>query len=137
MCEYITGQYADGWGEAFEQRDIQVDGGCLNVHFYQDKGFRIQKKGRAETKESMSDRKRPKMKLVGHDGNIYSIMGDARRLLIRNGQGQEVDEMVRRVEQSGDYYRALGIISEYVETELSFPRETEKNRKKPERGECR
>ena len=32
---YITGQYSDGWGEGFEQRDIAVDGGTLNVHFYQ------------------------------------------------------------------------------------------------------
>ena len=58
---------------------------------------------------------RPKLKLLGHDGNIYSILGDARRLLLRNGQSKEASEMTERVNQSGNYYQALGIISEYVE----------------------
>lgn len=33
--EFWTGQAADGWGESFEQTDIECeDGGILNVHFY-------------------------------------------------------------------------------------------------------
>ncbi|WP_270809960.1 hypothetical protein [Hungatella effluvii] len=33
--EYWMGQAADGWGESFEQTDIECDeGGILNVHFY-------------------------------------------------------------------------------------------------------
>ena len=36
FCEYITAQYNDGWGEGFGQRDIQVKGGKLNVHFKQE-----------------------------------------------------------------------------------------------------
>ena len=82
--------------------------------------------------------KKPKLQLLGHDGNIFSIMGDARRLLRRNGQEKEAEEMWRRVQGCGDYYKALGIISEYVETELSSGREKAPKPKKKNKGEeCR
>ena len=61
---------------------------------------------------------KPKMKLIGEDGNIYFIMARARRLLTDAGLGNQADEMEQRVRASGDYYKALWIISEYVETEL-------------------
>ena len=32
--DYITGQNSDGLGEGFEQQDIRVDEGILNVHFW-------------------------------------------------------------------------------------------------------
>ena len=35
LLDYISGQYSDGWGEGFEQRDIPVADGILNVHFWQ------------------------------------------------------------------------------------------------------
>lgn len=39
LQEYLSGQYSDGWGEGFEQRDIAVENGCLNVHFWQPDNF--------------------------------------------------------------------------------------------------
>ena len=39
LQEYLSGQYSDGWGEGFEQRDIRVEGGNLNVHFWQEEHF--------------------------------------------------------------------------------------------------
>ena len=66
---------------------------------------------------------RPKLKLLGHDGNIFSILGDAARLLRRAGMSEQANEMADRVHKSSIYYEALGIISEYVETELSDHRE--------------
>lgn len=62
---------------------------------------------------------KPKMELLGHDGNIFSIMGRASRLLKQAGMREKANEMFNRVTNSGSYDEALCIISEYVETEMS------------------
>ena len=160
LCEYITGQYSDGWGEEFEQRDIQVEEGTLHVHFWQRSGMRFQiredvkpdpehDKTKDSGKEPPPDieegrpgqsagKARPSLQLIGHDGNIFSIVSDAGRLLARNGQKREADEMYDRVFKAGSYHEALGIISEYVETELSSAGEKKHQRKqKSENTPCR
>lgn len=125
LGEYIKGQYSDGWGEGFEQRDIPVDGGTLNVHFWQSGGFHILWEEEIGIEESSGERcSRPKLRLFDYNGNIFSILADARRLLAQNGEQQKAGEMSARVWESSDYKQALGIISEYVETELS-PQHTE------------
>lgn len=82
------------------------------------------------------DKQRPKMKLVGEDGNIFAILGRASRLLRENGQQEQAKEMSGRVYQSGNYYKALHIISEYVETELSEKTHS-KSKNEKERGDAR
>ncbi len=62
---------------------------------------------------------KPSMELVGQDGNIFGILGRASRLLKQVGQDEQAKEMFSRVTSCGDYYEALNIISEYVNTELS------------------
>ena len=123
LFDYISGQYSDGWGEGFEQRDIPVADGVLNVHFWQPHQRcpivldALPGQGEAVPRQAH----KPKMKLIGQDGNIFSILGRASRLLRQNGQNKQAEEMFRRVQDSGDYYKALNIISEYVQTELSVP----------------
>lgn len=64
---------------------------------------------------------RPEMELVVQGGNIFSLLGSASRILKRAGLQEESAEMFARVQESGDYCAALGIISQYVQTELSDP----------------
>ncbi len=80
--------------------------------------------------EKEQEPQKPKMELLGHDGNIFSILGDASRLLRRAGMADRSKEMMDRVTSCGDYYQALNIISEYVETELSPRSEPQKSQKK-------
>lgn len=71
----IAGQYSDGWGEGFEQRDIEVDGGILNVHFWQSDRFEMVPIAVSSAEQTVPER--PRMELAGHDGNIFAILGRA------------------------------------------------------------
>ena len=67
------------------------------------------------------ERKKPPCHLVGQNGNIFNLIGLASRTLRQNGMTAEAKEMQNRI-MGGDchsYEEALGIIIEYVETELS------------------
>ena len=121
LCDYISGQYSDGWGEGFEQRDIRVEDGTLAVHFWQDHDFELKRDvpDMTEFNKLLNRPKKPMMQLIGQDGNIFAIMGRASRLLKNAGQSDKVKEMCDRVTASQSYSEALNIVSEYVETELS------------------
>ena len=131
LCNYISGQYSDGWGEGFEQREISVGDGKLYVHFWQDHDFEICPDA-PEPPTATRCSHRPKMQLLGQDGNIFAIMGRASRLLTDCGQSDKAKEMRDRVMSSDSYQKALSIVSEYVETELS-PKPTPKR----DRGDAR
>ena len=134
LCDYISGQYSDGWGEGFEQRDIRVEDGTLAVHFWQDHDFELKRDvpDMTEFKKLLNRPKKPKMQLIGQDGNIFVIMGRASRLLTDYGQADKAKEMRDRVMSCDSYQKALNIVSEYVETELS-PSPTPKH----DRGDAR
>lgn len=74
LQDYLIGQFADGWGEGFEQREIEVDGGTLYVHFWNPDNFTFEL-GPIEPQEKepeiIKQVQRPKMRLYGQDGNIF------------------------------------------------------------------
>ena len=107
----------------------------MYLHFYVGAGsdFLIQMKAPengVQEKQPEQKLSRPELKLLGHNGNIFSILGDASRLLRCAGMSEQANEMADRVHKSGNYYEALGIISEYVETELSDHREQRRTPRK-------
>ena len=134
FCAYISGQYSDGWGEGFEQREIDVGDGKLYVHFWQDHDFELKRDvpDMTEFNKLLNRPKKPKMQLIGQDGNIFAVMGRASRLLTDYGQADKAKEMRDRVMSCDSYQKALNIVSEYVETELS-PSPTPKR----DRGDAR
>lgn len=130
LCNYITGQHSDGWGEGFEQREIDVGDGKLYVHFWQDRDFELKRDvpDMTEFNKLLNRPKKPKMQLIGQDGNIFAIMSRASRLLTDYGQADKAKEMRDRVMSCDSYQKALSIVSEYVETELSPSPTPKRNR---------
>ncbi len=58
-----------------------------------------------------------KCKLTGADGNIFNLIGLARRALREADQRELLEEMTNRAYGAESYDRALQIIMEYVEVE--------------------
>ena len=80
------------------------------------------------------ERQKPSCPLIGQNGNIFHLMGLASRTLRQCGMADEAKEMQNRI-MGGDchsYEEALGIISEYVETELTPPPTQQRSNKKKE-----
>lgn len=159
MCEYISMQYSDSWGEVFEQRDIPANGGIIRVYFdsVRDPDFQIQSKViknpdlenqkneisdsrksvvlKTQKQNSQMKKPRPILSLTRCGGHIFSVLSGAMQILIKTGQREEADEMYDRVSKVQGYEESLAIIREYVEIEPDSAREKEghgEQKKKPE-----
>lgn len=82
-------------------------------------------------RSAQQEKTRPLCPLLGQDGNIFHLMGIAARVLRQNGMVSEAKEMQTRIMGGAcrSYAEALSIIGEYVETELSPPRENQTKKK--------
>ena len=61
-----------------------------------------------------AEKQKPNCALIGQDSNIFNLVGIASRTLKDNGLRAEAEEMSNRAFSAGDYYKAIGIIEEYV-----------------------
>lgn len=60
---------------------------------------------------------KPKVRLIGENGNIFNLLGIASKGLKKEGQYEQAKEMSEKVFGCGSYDEALQIIMEYVEVE--------------------
>ena len=58
---------------------------------------------------------KPITPMLGARGDFYNLLCIANRALRRAGQQEQAEEMWRRTLDSGDYYKALSIMGEYVQ----------------------
>ena len=65
----------------------------------------------------MVKNQKPPCKLIGEDGNIFSILGRVSKTLKEDGKEEQAKEVRERVMASSSYGEALQIIMEYVEVE--------------------
>jgi hypothetical protein len=64
----------------------------------------------------MTVKNKPKCKLIGEDGNVFSLLGIASKALKKKSLWLEAEEMNRRVmDGAANYEDALAIIMEYVD----------------------
>lgn len=55
------------------------------------------------------------METFAADGNVFAVLGVARRALVAAGRGEDSTAMIGRVTNSGSYDAAVAIILEYVD----------------------
>ncbi len=59
-------------------------------------------------------KEKPRVRLVGQDGNAFAILGRVRRALLDAGASEEYVERYTREATSGDYNHLLAVTMEYV-----------------------
>lgn len=67
------------------------------------------------TEETTSSYKKPKVKLIGEDGNAFLILGKTRNALRKAGAPKEVIDRYYEEATSGDYTHLLGVTMDYVD----------------------
>ena len=58
---------------------------------------------------------KPKVKLVGTDGNVFAVIGRCARALKKAGQPDKAKEMTEAAFKAKSYDEALGVCMEYVD----------------------
>ncbi len=75
---------------------------------------------------------KPKVRLVGEDGNAFAILGRVSKALRQAGQGDKVKEMTDKA-MAGDYDHLLATVLEYVD-DIGEEHETDADDENEEEG---
>lgn len=62
------------------------------------------------------EKQRPKVKLIGRDGNAFFIIGTVRKALLNVGMEREAKEFIEKA-TAGDYNNLLAVVMDYVDVE--------------------
>ena len=73
----------------------------------------------------MCGKSKPKVTLVGQDGNVFNLLGICTKALKRAKQSEEAKELQNRVFGCDSYEEALAIMLEYVDEDSSDEEDTE------------
>ena len=60
---------------------------------------------------------KPTVKLIGHDGNAFSIMGRVKKALLNAGADKEYIDQYLGEATSGNYNHLLSVSMQYVDVE--------------------
>ena len=66
-------------------------------------------------KNANLETKKPKVKLVGTDGNVFALLGECCTALKRAHQEDKATELRRKVFLAQSYDEALGLMCEYCD----------------------
>jgi len=64
----------------------------------------------------MSEMTKPRLKLVGEDGNAFAILARAKRALREAGREEEIQDFVHEA-TSGDYDHLLRVVMQWFEVD--------------------
>jgi hypothetical protein len=61
-------------------------------------------------------KKKPRVKLIGEDGNAFAILGKVKRALIKAGMREEAERYIQEA-TAGDYSNLVAVTHRYVDVE--------------------
>ena len=59
---------------------------------------------------------KPIIRLIGHDGNAFAILGKVKRALVQAGMNEKVEGFIQKA-TAGNYHHLLATVMEYCEVE--------------------
>jgi hypothetical protein len=60
---------------------------------------------------------KPKVKLIGQDGNAFFILGTVRNALLKEGLKEEAEEFMKKA-TSSNYDDLLKVVMDYVDVDM-------------------